>query len=351
MSVESSGYGDGATGVPTTIPSGVTPVAPVQPAITTPAGPVVPAAAVAPPAGPPAAGTFGTIANIPTAPDGIAESTLATPAAAPVAAPAQPVVQDQIRQVAERYGVDADQLSGFSDVGNAEAAARLLLNQIASAGFQTLYGQPQAPAVLQPPAPVLPPVATPAAPAFELDEELIDPKVVAVIKSQQAQIAEAKAAAAAAQQAVAQFQSQNAAQVQQQVFDRATAAVDKVASPKYGVGQQRTVPQRLAVENLYRIADSLIAGMQARGMPVPVIETVIQQALYLDGVSQIAAPVVPPVPAPPIPAPAGLVPLGYSHQPQAAQSFRAPPTPQKTVPLEYDVDFNNAALAVLRSGR
>lgn len=278
----------------------------------------------------------------------------------PAGQPQQPNVQDQIKAFAESYGLPAEHFAGFTDLSNAQAAARLLLDSFAREG---LGGWEQSPVLDGPAAPVFPPapnVVQQPQPAqvtealkLDLDEATLDPKLVAAFKQLQEfaskGVQSATERAEKAEKLVQEFQTRQQNEQRQAVATRASSAVDKLASPRYGVGRNRTAAQKLAVENLYRLADGIIYGMHNRGLPVPQIEQVIQQAVLLDQTASAPAQPVQPQQQQP-----QLLPQQYQgHFGQAFAPPRAPvntPFPQQNRPisLENDQQFAQAALEILR---
>lgn len=178
--------------------------------------------------------------------------------------------QQEITNLSTVYGLD---LSGFSSPADARAAARLLAEQYAQAGL-----------AISQELSYLPPVPKPEAPTSQFDEVLADPTLDPAIKQK---------LAAAKQQYDQQLQAYDAAIQQQQtrfqetrqaeVRSRAGVALDKFASPKYGVAGARTVSQQIATQNVFKVAEAIIDGMVQRGARIPPIEAVVQMAVDLDG--------------------------------------------------------------------
>lgn len=309
------------------------------PTVATPAAPSAPPSYAAP-----AAPVTGFTPVAPVSPSIVP----ATPVGQPAAPAPTPTPQDQIRDLATQYGLPADQFSGFTDVDNAKAAARLYLDSVASRGYQGGGYLAEAPAPVQPAAAPVQPAAAPA--AIELDLDTTDPKVVAAFKAQQAQIAQLIQRTEAAENSQRAAQETQQREIQQQIWTRASNTIDKLASATYGVAGNRSVVQRAATEQLLRVADSLIAGYRAQGGNVPTIETILQQAVFLhSGGAQTAA-----APAPVVNAPS-LVPQGYGYNGPtrpATNPFVAPAVPgqPRVVPLDQDPDFAAAAIARLRQG-
>jgi heterodisulfide reductase subunit A-like polyferredoxin len=123
-------------------------------------------------------------------------------------------------------------------------------------------------------------------------------------KAIQAATAQAVAAQAAAANTAVQYQNQvNQANANQQaeVSARAVSYLDNLASPKYGVGTQRTMVQTLASEQVMQTAGNLIRGMQNYGQVLPIEQVMSAAILMVDGN-------VPQAPAAATPTQGGLTP-------------------------------------------
>jgi len=142
------------------------------------------------------------------------------------------------------------------------------------------------------------------------------PEVAAAIKQigqrSQAAISAAQKQANEVQQALyLQQHQQHAAQQQQQlaakaeVTQRAVGYLDSLASPKYGVGQQRTMVQTIAAEQVMATAGKLISGMEAYGKVLPIDQVMAAAVLMVDG--QVPTPAAA-APAAPVVAPLGQTP-------------------------------------------
>ena len=100
---------------------------------------------------------------------------------------------------------------------------------------------------------------------------------------------------------------------QAEVANRAVRYLDSLASPKYGVGKNRTMVQTIAAEQVMAAAGRLISGSDAYGQQLT-IEQIMQGAvLMIDGA--VPAPAAPQA-APPI------VPLGQFQAPGSAPAVR-----------------------------
>jgi len=242
-------------------------------------------------------------------------------------------LQTQFAEIASTYGVDAQIFSHCPNIESAYAALQAIVSHNVQSGFGF---QPEVPA--QPQQQIQQPAQAAAQAAeftLDLDPET-DPKIIAAFKalhqSQQAAIQEAR-------QAREQFDKLQEQQVQTrqiEMLNRANTSIDKIASPKYGVGQNRSFQQKLAVQNLYRIADVLMDRYSANGQ-VPSIEAIMQQALLMDGhvpQTKPAAPVPPAKPA--IPSPAQLL------QRTATPSQHTP-----NVPLDRNPNFIQGVREIL----
>ena len=163
------------------------------------------------------------------------------------------------------------------------------------------------------------------APAPEIDLKFddvdlgdADPKIQKAFqalagKSQKAIAALAQEAQKARQEAVnasAQFaESAKQAQIneQQSIANQAIQYLDGLASPEFGVGQNRTMAQTLASEQVMRQTGLLIRGLNQYGQTMP-IEQVVSAAIVSTG-RQLPAAQQAPAPAAglaPVPAAAGL---------------------------------------------
>jgi hypothetical protein len=103
-------------------------------------------------------------------------------------------------------------------------------------------------------------------------------------RAEQATRASAHIAHQAQQQADATKQAE-----QSKTTDRAINYLDSLASPNYGVGQQRSLVQTLASEQVMRTAGSLIRGMRNYGQELP-IEQVVQAAIAMNNGGKVPAP-------------------------------------------------------------
>jgi hypothetical protein len=229
--------------------------------------------------------------NIPVIADQGATGDLTSPAsdvtpAAPVV-PAPPAPDAWKQELSGKFGVAVD---GFTNRADALAAVRLLAERAAIIGHQQQFADP---------APVQQIPAQPAAPAQAVDLAAIDlsnadPALAQYVQALQQQTA---AALAQAQEAQKGYQSFQQAQQQKQIevaAQRAEAVLDGLASPKYGVGQNRTFQQLQNVENLGRYVQKILTGFASQPGAQPTIEEVLHLALELDGYE--AAPAKPVAP-------------------------------------------------------
>ena len=195
-----------------------------------------------------------------------------------------------VKALGEYFGLDA---ASLADEGKAAETLRPYIDQLIEAGSRNQF-VPQASA----PHVNAPPVAQQPAEEFkpiEIDfesEEFEDapPSIVKAMKllnqqaNQQLKAAadrEKAAAKAAADQKTAweAQQQQQVNQQQQEVSRRAYDHVDKLNSPRFGVGQNRTLIQRIAVQEVMNTADNIIRGLQSFGGQTPTIEAIVDAAL------------------------------------------------------------------------
>ena len=178
------------------------------------------------------------------------------------------------------------------------------------------------------------------------------PEVAAAIKQigqrSQAAIAAAQKQANEVQQALyLQQHQQHAAQQQQQlaakaeVTQRAVGYLDSLASPKYGVGQQRTMVQTIAAEQVMATAGKLISGMEAYGKVLPIDQVMAAAVLMVDG--SIPTPAAA-APAAPVVAPLGQTPAPAGGLPAIRQRVGSAGAGQA---LMGDAEFLDGARAIL----
>lgn len=243
----------------------------------------------------------------PLTPEVVTEPVVTEPVAA---APVVPEV-NPVSVLSEQYGLD---LNGFKDEESALAAVRLITDQYAKAGLEQQYQtQSYSPetqyqtTTYQTQVPAAP--AAPVVSDFNFDDADLDPKVAAGLKALQARLDAATKAAENANNATRQMQEQAIAHQKNEITKRASRVIDGLASPKYGSGANRTAPQQMAVNQLFELANVVIAGMTTRGVPVPTIEKVMSMVVALDGgaVKGATATGVPGAPAAPA-APAAISP-------------------------------------------
>lgn len=267
-------------------------------------------------------------------PGGMQYSTDPAAGAPTPVAPVVPAV-DPIAGLATQYGIPAEELTGFTDEANARIHIQRTLDRYAREGLQFQNQRFEQDVSQVSNAPVVPPIVPPT--TFEFDEAT-DPKVVAAFNKVQADIAAAAARAEKAEQSLTHFHESQARQAQQQIVSRASSSVDKLASPKYGVAGNRTAAQQMELQGLFGLADSLIAGYTANGRQVPVIETIVAQALLLH--NQTAAPAQAAAP------PAQAIPGTLAQRPVAP----VVPISKPGGSLTEDAQFMSAAREIMRRG-
>lgn len=273
--------------------------------------------------------------------DGSSPASEVTPAA-----PVAPVADAWKGELSSQFGISVD---GFTNRADAVAAIRLLTERVATTDYSQFQQEP-APPQFQQYGPV--PVATPTPPVVPVEIDLtdVDPKLASAIKAIQAQTAAALKQAETANQAYQAHQAQIVQQHTAQVADRASAVLDKLASPVYGVGKNRTFQQTQAVETLGRTVQKLIHGFSSdpRGQ-MPSIEQVMNLALTLHGHDATARPAAPAAPAVPsqISALTQRALTGNTAAP-AAPHFKDPNDP---LGLKLDPGFRAGVKAILAANR
>jgi hypothetical protein len=89
----------------------------------------------------------------------------------------------------------------------------------------------------------------------------------------------AKQAAEEAKQTYLDSGRQQTVALEQEISARAVSYLDNLASPKYGVGQNRTMVQQMASGQVMEMAKNLMRGWRGYG-PTPPIETIMQAAVF-----------------------------------------------------------------------
>lgn len=265
-----------------------------------------------------------------------ASQAAASPAGSAAPATNQPIDQN-LQKLSNFFGLAGD---ATKDNASASAALKPMIEMIAKGGMQQAQAQAQAPAPAPAQAPAQAPVQPPAGPQGanvygqvtpveikfdDIDLGDADPGIKQAFKqmgerSQKALTAiqnEALIAQKAAYDVHQQYeQHQQAAQQatqqahENEVSQRAVTYLDGLASPKYGVGESRTMAQTMASEQVMRTAGHLIRGMQSYGQTMP-IESVMNAAILAVDGALPTAPVKPattPVPALNPTAPTGTAP-------------------------------------------
>ena len=161
-------------------------------------------------------------------------------------------------------------------------------------------------------------------------------------KAIKAATAQAMAAQAAAANTAVQYQQQLAQANQNQqaeVSQRAIAYLDNLASPKYGVGSQRTMVQTLASEQVMSTAGNLIRGMQNYGQVLPIEQVMSAAILMVDGS-------LPTAPAAPVQSTSGLTPTAPKGA-TAAAPVRQVGSAGLGQQLMSDADYMEGARAIM----
>jgi hypothetical protein len=260
-----------------------------------------------------------------------------------------PSVQQQISDLASSVGLDPQNFASFDSVDNARAAAQLWLESLARGGAnyaQQQYSPPPAADQQQQQfAQQAPGTQTPPPAEFKLElDDSTDPKIVnafnKLTQHLQSQIQKANQRAEQAEQAYSNFHRQQQRALETQVLNRANSVVDKLASAKYGVGANRNPMQAVALNNLYSIADRLLAGWKNSGQPIPQVEQILHQALLLDGQTGPAQKAAPQQQAPL---------AGLSVTPGIRGGNPTFPNPQRpaSMPLDHDPNFLAGVAAIL----
>ena len=235
-----------------------------------------------------------------------------TPDATPTETPA---ADTGLQELGQYFGVP----SGEGSTAESTAAAlRPVIDMIARGGMNQRQQQQQASTYEQhtPTQESAPRAGAPAPNQVDPSDFAFDdidlgeasPEIVKAFKAMgarsqqaiQAIQAQAEAAKNSAERTQQHLQNQaNHAQQQQEseVSNRAVGYLDSLASAKYGVGQNRTLVQQIAAEQVMTHAGHIIRGMQSYGKTLP-IESVMQAAvLAVEGT-------LPTAPTPGLPTPA-----------------------------------------------
>lgn len=215
-----------------------------------------------------------------------APATPATPAT-----PAAPT--SKLGELSQFFGVTE------TDPVKATAALRPVLDLLAKGGHQQPAPVQQVAPVQQPaPAAAVQTPVTPAEPASFADLDLgedASPEIVKAFKSlasqsekailaANAQAETAQKMATATHEAYELQQKQANMDEQQQVANQAIGYLDTLASPKYGVGNNRNFVQQLAAEQVMTTAGKMLRGMKAYGQVLPIEDVVSTAILLIDGV-------------------------------------------------------------------
>ena len=99
------------------------------------------------------------------------------------------------------------------------------------------------------------------------------------LKQIMGEVQSANQAAEEAKQSYLDSGRQQVAAYEQQVVDRASSYIDSLQSPKYGVGQNRTMVQQMASAQVMGVAKNLMRGWPSYGQTPP-IETIMQAAVF-----------------------------------------------------------------------
>lgn len=236
-----------------------------------------------------------------------------------------PKVDPETDRLGKLFNVD---LSQFSNPNDAKAAVRLVAERYAALG-SAAQQQPQQQIPQQQFQQPKPAAQLPAAQQQQAAYDGIDPVIAQKLQALEAEVQAARQESQAyKEQAEQQYTVQLQAQ-EQQLHQRAQSAIDKLASPKYGVGGQQTFQQRFARENLIRMTMSMANGMYQSGTALPTIEEILQStAEMFDGYTPKpqAAPQVDIVAQ-----------LNAAAQQQVPAPFQAPQVPAPQVPAPFQV--------------
>lgn len=193
---------------------------------------------------------------------------------APVVPAAPPA---ELQQLSETFGGD---FTSFSSVEDAQRAARLIAESYARAGINYSTNVPPQPVQSQFPNSQVPTNVLPA-PTPE-DWEGVDPKIAARLQKFERELQQSQQQVVAYQQAVAQQQAAAQQREHQEIFTRATAAIDSLSAPEFGSAGGQTWAQQSARQRVLATADYIVDGMRAANKPVPTIEKVIDMAALIE---------------------------------------------------------------------
>ena len=227
---------------------------------------------------------------------------------------------DETAILGQSLGLD---LSAFPTPEGRKAAVQWAIERYAAQGMALPVAPQQQPAQSN----VSPLETDEDAPAddiaeFDLSTGITDPKVVKQIKAMEKRLAKAEAENKRIQET---FATQQQAAYDNQVAEltrRTEAAIDAMASAKYGVGGQKTFAQQVSRDNLKRLAGSIIHGLQnVPNQQIPVIEQIVKLAAFYDNGGNL--------PQPAQNQPSGMFPPGLLTPNQQGMVPNVPAAPQQ----------------------
>ena len=198
-----------------------------------------------------------------------------------------------VQELGQFFGIEG------TDPAATKAALKPVLEMMAQNGDVPQQPQPQqyanyqSPQQQQAPPPQEPDLSEVSFDDLDLGEDA-SPQIIKAFKAMgersQKAIKAAISQSAAAQAAVAatskQFQQQQydtEQAAQNEVTTRAVSYIDNLASPKYGVGNNRTLVQTLASQVVMTKAGNLIRGMKAYGQVLPIEQVMGAAILMVEG--------------------------------------------------------------------
>lgn len=202
---------------------------------------------------------------------------------------AGPSLDEELTLLASSYGLEREELDGFTNVEDARQAMRILDRQQAQAGREYLsqFGQTAADETFQqqPLQPVNPPPPAPTSPsdsaamAAALRDLGEDNPIAGLLRTMSQQLEQQQQQLSTWQkQQQQQFQQQQQAE-QQRVLKESIESLQELNPERYGKpGVRATRFQEWNIQQAIQEIDVRVAGMYSRGMPIPSRRLLAQRA-------------------------------------------------------------------------
>lgn len=184
--------------------------------------------------------------------------------------------RDWAKDLSEQFGTD---VSGFSSEKDALSAVRMLAEDYAKRGLT----QPSNSSINYETVDQNSSQDTSDDLGVDFDDADLDPKIASAFKTLQSNYQKLVQQQKDTEERFRQTQAEQVKSQWNQVWERANSAIDKLASPKYGVGGNRTALQMIATNNIRQLTESIISGMAQSGKQLPTIEKLVSMAVMLDG--------------------------------------------------------------------